>query len=121
LTTFIDHRHANSCQCSVASCQLRQPVPDHVHLSVSGGRAGGRYRRSITDRSRRTKFSPSHAKKGARRHLPDHVLKSNAAADRKTNQHGSRGAPTNWQVSWRFILQINLEPQFIHLSKSKLR
>jgi hypothetical protein len=119
LTTFIDHRRSGCPQLPPIACEGDRHVAADARSPA--GRAGGRYRRSITDRSRRAKFRPSHAKKGARRHLPDYALKSDAAADRKTNQHGSRGAPTNWQVSWRFILQINLEPQFIHLSKSKLR
>ena len=63
-------------------------------------------------------MGPSHAKKGARRHLPDCDLKSAATADRKTKPTWEPGGSPNWQVSWRFILQINLEPQFIHLSKN---
>jgi len=119
LTTFIDHRRSGCPRQPPDACEGSRHFPADARSPA--GRAGGRYRRSITDRSRRAKLNSSHAKKGARRHLPDCDLKSAATADRKTKPTWEPGGSRKLAGVVEVYLQINLEPQFIHLSKSKLR
>ena len=121
LTTFIDHRRSGWPRLPPLACEGERHVPAAARSPA--GRAGGRLPRpraeehargatgnGSTFRQKRCSTTPARPRSEVER-----------GRRQKDQKHGSRGAPTIWQVSWRFILQINLEPQFIHLSKSKLR
>jgi len=108
LTTFIDHRHKRAG----VSCPGR---PQGVRDGRLPRAVKPRFVEPITDQCRQKRCSTTPARTRA--------LKSGRGRRQKDQpiSRGPGGPQSNRRVSWRFILQINLEPQFIHLSKSKLR